>query len=954
MKGKHSNTPRHAFLRRWGCLLVLLCAAHFPQAQFFTPVIDGNIAPGEYGSHVNGQNQQGNLTTIWYMTWDANNLYLAYSGSNVAEGAVIYIDFNPITPVNGGNDGDGSLQGFFTYDRNHMQQPFRADFVYYFKNSYSEYRHADGAGYWGAQTSFSLPVAANGGTNTIEAVIPWNVITNGAGRPATFNWHAYKTYDYGPSTNGVYHPVPTGNPACACNSDPSILYPPYYYNVLSTAAATATPPFSTTSFCYYQDNSGPGAGYYLNGAALYDLTINDNSTDNNDNDPGNHVYNNQGPANRVLLEGPVNISHDLYIGQGSALLPADNAGPDVLATVTFSGADGSIYNFGRIDANPEAAGPGDYDRRRMDLVFAGNTTVEATDLFKDRFRFSNVTVNPGATLQGPAADSANIELQWGTLDVNGSLLFGGTAGGHVDLGLRGDWSQQNDYFFNSSSGTGIFQVHDILIGRNSSHLQPTSGGGVVDLQVKGDFENYDEFTGLLNGGRIDVTMSGNTRQYLRGNVTETSGAATQFHNLAIANSDGISLNNDAADVHFLSFGGGQVDYFISGELTLLSGDLVTRDRTSGLVHRLTLRDSATVNPLGGSSNVFPVFSCMVDGPISYEVENANLVNRLFPVGKSRDIGGYTIGDFRPLVLTLDHDAATKTTYTAEMFLQDRSAFYTWPLPIPELIVWVSTQRYWNVTKGAGANVQAAQITLSYDLEERNDGVVNSPALRIVKDDGAGNWVNVTPLGPGGSANFTGTITSQPFASFSDFTLASIDLGQPLPVTLADFQARYEGAVVRLDWVTEREVNLARFEVERSQDRVYWEKVAENEAIGNSSVRRSYQAFDRDLPAGEEQLFYRLRMVDLDGAHSFSSIRTVSFGESAASLLVWPNPSEGSFNVDSPGKGELTMVDGLGRVVLRQRVGQGFAKFQPMLSRGVYQIQLYLDTGEYFGEKLMVK
>ena len=88
--------------------------------------------------------------------------------------------------------------------------------------------------------------------------------------------------------------------------------------------------------------------------------------------------------------------------------------------------------------------------------------------------------------------------------------------------------------------------------------------------------------------------------------------------------------------------------------------------------------------------------------MQYEIENANQVTRTFSIGKSTLLGGtYLLGDYRRIDLQVDHDAATKTVYTGEMFLDDRSTFYTWPSPIPEAILWISEQRYWNLTKSAG-------------------------------------------------------------------------------------------------------------------------------------------------------------------------------------------------------------------------------------------------------------
>ena len=173
-----SSTIWHSF---W-VITLFFFSCFTTSAQYFTPTIDGVISANEYGNHTNGVNQQTNSTTTWYMTWDANNLYLAYTGSNITEGGVLYLDHNPIIPVNGGTDAEGSTTGYATYDRNQMMQPFRSDFALYFKDSYHEYRHADGAGYWGAQTANSLSMAFNGGTLTLEIAIPWNVVTNGNGK----------------------------------------------------------------------------------------------------------------------------------------------------------------------------------------------------------------------------------------------------------------------------------------------------------------------------------------------------------------------------------------------------------------------------------------------------------------------------------------------------------------------------------------------------------------------------------------------------------------------------------------------------------------------------------------------------------------------------------------------------------------------------------------------------
>lgn len=922
-------------------------------AQFTTATMDGVISANEYGVHTNGQNQQNNGGTTYYMCWDANNLYLAFSGSNFNEAAVLYLDYNPVIPVNGGTNASGSNQGLYTYDRNHMMLPFRADFVLYFKNGYNEYRRADGAGYWGGNTAFSLATGNNGGTNTCEITVPWNTITGGAGRPAEFNWLTFKTYDYGPGTNGIYSALPQGNPNCACNQDPSRLYPTRYYNVLNTTNGSSTKPFSTVSFTYYEDYSVAGTGgYYQNGGTFYDFTINDNSANNNDNAPGFHLYDNNEISNRVLIDGNISITHNLYVGQGSALLPANNTPTAVNANLTFTGASGSIYNYGRIDANPEAANAGDWNNRRINVTFAGTTRLMQTNLFKEMWRLSNVTVNPGAVLNGPTADSTSIEVQWGTWNNQGTVNFGDGSAGFVDLGTRGDWSQHNDYFL---TGTGTWLMHQVLIGRNSSRLQPLPGGTAVRLQVQGDFENYDEFQGRVGAARIDVVMAGTRRQYLKGNTTETTGAQTSFYNLEINNSNALSNNNNTADVFIQSFGGGTIDYYVTGQLRLVNGDITTRDRVSNIVHNLTLRDSATVDFAGAKSNIGLNGSCFVDGPLRWEVENAGWVTRQFPLGKTKTVLGYQLGDYRHLQLEIDLNTAAKTVFSGEMFLDDRSLTYTWPVPVPEVIAWISRQRYWNLSKVSGANVDGAFVTLAYDQIERTDGVINAAALRIVKDNGIGDWVNITPLGPGGTANQTGTIRSHVFTGFSDFTLASVDNGQLLPLDLLTFDARKDGDKVLLDWETMREVNTAAFVVESSRDRVHFLEVGQVQAAGNSELPLRYSFEDGRPDWTAQVLHYRLKMVDLDGGIAYSPVRTVVMDAGMVPQVhCYPNPAHGQVRIEvlggeNTGSTRLSLANSLGQIVWEQALEAGPQVLDldwGHLAAGIYHLTLHSARGNF--------
>lgn len=196
------------------------------QAQYTTATVDGTVNTNEYGT----QNNSGS----WNITWDATNLYIGITTSNISEAFVFYIDKNPVNPANGGTNANGSLVGQ-AYDNTDLTSlPFRADAVLYVKNNYREYRLADGSNGWGSSTS-GFGSYADNGSNTREVSIPWSAI---GGIPASFNFLGYIT-----SPGGfAYSPIPTGNPVGSFGTSATANN---YYYVSTTANGVTTGPFAT-------------------------------------------------------------------------------------------------------------------------------------------------------------------------------------------------------------------------------------------------------------------------------------------------------------------------------------------------------------------------------------------------------------------------------------------------------------------------------------------------------------------------------------------------------------------------------------------------------------------------------------------------------------------------------------------------------------------------------------
>ena len=215
----------------WGVWLSVQPVQRAAAAPHATPTLNGAIAAGEYGSHVDGQNQQTSGGSIAYVTWDATNFYIAYANANVNEGVVVYIDTNPVVPANGGSNAAGNVTGQNYDGTNFAALPFRADFVAYFKTGYREYRTADGAGGWSGPTA-GFGTYADDSATTRELAIPWSAL---GGQPARFNFLAYAT-----SAGGfVYGQLPAANAGGLIGTGATYAH---YYLVGSTASLPFSAP----------------------------------------------------------------------------------------------------------------------------------------------------------------------------------------------------------------------------------------------------------------------------------------------------------------------------------------------------------------------------------------------------------------------------------------------------------------------------------------------------------------------------------------------------------------------------------------------------------------------------------------------------------------------------------------------------------------------------------------
>ncbi|OQP60890.1 hypothetical protein A3860_03950 [Niastella vici] len=125
--------------------------------------------------------------------------------------------------------------------------------------------------------------------------------------------------------------------------------------------------------------------------------------------------------------------------------------------------------------------------------------------------------------------------------------------------------------------------------------------------------------------------------------------------------------------------------------------------------------------------------------------------------------------------------------------------------------------------------------------------------------------------------------------FKSFTYQAPAQGT-LPVVLSAFTARKNGNQVVLNWSTDMERDVSHFVVEKSFDGKDFTDAGILFTDGNSDARREYN-FKDELHSNTGLVYYRLKIVDLDGRYKQSAVRIIKVTEdnAAGSITVYPNP-----------------------------------------------------------------
>lgn len=159
----------------------------------------------------------------------------------------------------------------------------------------------------------------------------------------------------------------------------------------------------------------------------------------------------------------------------------------------------------------------------------------------------------------------------------------------------------------------------------------------------------------------------------------------------------------------------------------------------------------------------------------------------------------------------------------------------------------------------------------------------------------------------------------------------------LPIKVVEFNGKRKNQLNWLTWTTSMELRSSHFTIERSVDAVLFKPLGDVSTKGEGSNKNTYSFEDKEPRIGGN--YYRLKLVDINGAYSYSEVIYINFRATLPKeLLIYPNPVSNhlafSYFTEEDKVVKLSIVDLLGRTIQEKITS---------LEVGINQLELNINS-----------
>ena len=143
----------------------------------------------------------------------------------------------------------------------------------------------------------------------------------------------------------------------------------------------------------------------------------------------------------------------------------------------------------------------------------------------------------------------------------------------------------------------------------------------------------------------------------------------------------------------------------------------------------------------------------------------------------------------------------------------------------------------------------------------------------------------------------------------------------LPVTIIDLKAQQQKSIIKIDWTSVTEINVAGYEIQRSSNALNFSTVGTLTAKGNGTQKVNYTFNDVQPLHGDN--YYHIKAVDKDGKTTYSNTVLVKMNNDKIITVVYPNPSKDILHVETNGSATFSLINQSGKILITTNInGKG--------------------------------
>ncbi|MES2431956.1 MAG: T9SS type A sorting domain-containing protein [Bacteroidota bacterium] len=210
------------------------------------------------------------------------------------------------------------------------------------------------------------------------------------------------------------------------------------------------------------------------------------------------------------------------------------------------------------------------------------------------------------------------------------------------------------------------------------------------------------------------------------------------------------------------------------------------------------------------------------------------------------------------------------------------------------------------------------------------------------------------------------VTTDPLSNAADrFMIVFKARPVILPVTISSVKAGLQNNNdILVKWKVENEINIIKYEVERSIDGFSFKTIDIRNVIGSNNTSNVYNLLD--VAPIEGNNYYRVKSIDASGQFKYSQIVKVALdGSQISSINIYPNTIKNNMinlqlNNQSGGLYHVRLINNDGRSIYKKEInvskGNSNQVLKPTcsLSAGIYHLEIVNISNQKTFQKLIIE